>query len=471
MKTLDVLLCGLVSGSLLCWVHGYFPYFGLVALVPLLLGLKEATPRQAFYAGLLCGGLESFILMGTLHYNWTIFTGLFLSYGLERSLFCLAVVALGRKKSPMLHSLLVPALWVALELIHSDLPATLPNILGDTQHVGVFLPLAYVGGSFLISFVLVWGNAALAELTYGKLKSLSNSGAVFPTLVWLAVAPTLSAGSAVLMDEVASPTKSVTIIQGGYPRWVNEAAESDSEWKLFPLRIYEELSLKAPPSDLTLWPEGPLWLNWGESPELEKALGRIGRLRPPLIAGVLRRDDGGTYFNSAFMFDDDTVEFRDKQRLVLQEERGFGQGTQPAVFDTKLGRMGAVFCLESVVPAYTRRLVQEGAQAIVVLANGADLGRTPVARLHAQRSIVRAVETGRWLLHAGHQGFSMVISPRGQTTAPARRFESAVVVGDFNLRTSVSPYTNWGDRPLGFGVFLLLGWCGFLGIKSRLKED
>jgi len=471
MKTVDVLLCALVSGSLLCWVHGYYPYLGVIAALPLLLGLKQASPRQAFYGGLLCGVLESAILLGTLHYHWTVYTGLALSYGLERSLFSVGIVVLGRRQSPMVHAFLAPALWVALEFLHCALPATLPNLLGDTQHVGVFLSLAYLGGSFLISFVLIWASAALAELVWGKLELMSTARAAAPLVIWLALVPSLFVGIRFSMEDVDSPTKTVAIIQGGHPRWVNEAAESIPEWKLFPLRIYEELSLKAPSTDLTLWPEAPLWLRWGRDSELEVTLRNLGRIRAPLLVGLLRRDEGGTHFNSAFAFDAATVQFRDKQRLVLDEELAFGQGTQPALFDTSGGRLGAVFCLESVVPSYTRRLVQDGAQVIVVLANGADLGRTPVARLHAQRSIVRAVETGRWILHAGHQGFSMAISPHGETTVPAPTFESTVIEGRFNLLQSKTPYMLWGNTPLGGGIIFLLVWLCAARIRSRIKQE
>ena len=95
----------------------------------------------------------------------------------------------------------------------------------------------------------------------------------------------------------------------------------------------------------------------------------------------------------------------------------------------------------------------------MVLASGSDLAHTPVARIHAQRSIVRAVETGRAVLHAGHHGYSMAISPRGEATPMASPFESAVIEAPFELQTSETLYARWGNGPMLclVGFFIGLG--------------
>ena len=463
MKTRDALLGGLTSGALLCWTHGYWSILGFVAVLPLLWALKRASSRQAFYTGLLCGIFESVVLVGTLHYSFTVFIGLALSYGLQRTLFCLVVVA-GRKiESTVLRTLFAPAVWVLLELGHSRVPATLPNLLGDTQHDSILLPLAYVGGTYLISFVLVWASSCIAELIEVQRSSLRGILVGLPLGCWLLVVPTGVLGAQLLMQRGGDELiKSAVIVQGGYPRWLNEVARSSADWKDVPARVYSSLSARAPKSDIMVWPEAPVWRRWGEDSEFESMVLEVAGRQKLFLAGVIRRDEGGTNFNSALFYERGTLDFKDKQRLVLEEELGFGKGNEPALFESSLGGIGAMFCLESVVPSYARVLVQKGALAIAALANGADLGRTSVGRLHAQRSTIRAVETGRWVLHAGHHGYSRIISPLGKTKEPGSVFSSLIVFDKFGVRTSLTPYVRWGNVPLGFVCAFVVGWIGIL---------
>ena len=458
-KTSDALLFSLTTGALLSITHGYAPYLGMVAIIPLMLVLGRATPRQAFYGGLGCGLLESVILLGTLHYHWHLYLALCLFYGLERAVFALCYVSLSRKSGVLLRTLLAPALWVVLEVGHAWLPGTLPNLLGDTQHVGVFLGLARVGGTFLICFVLVWFNACVAEwlacrFQRGDAREVRRAGMVF------VAALVVLGGLAWWSAPVDSGNHRVaTLVQGGFPRWVNRYARVKEEWASVPLTIYTKLSGSSARSDLTIWPEAAVWKHWGADPGYERHLKQLATERGALLAGVLRKDDGATEFNSSLFLEGDSAQLGDKQRLVWREELAYAEGVAPATFEASFGKGGAVFCLEAVMPAYTRQLVKEGAEFLVVLASGSDLAHTPVARIHAQRSIVRAVETGRAVLHAGHHGYSMAISPRGEATPMASPFESAVIEAPFELQTSETLYARWGNGPMLclVGFFIGLG--------------
>jgi apolipoprotein N-acyltransferase len=457
MKTSDALLFSLTTGALLSITHGYIPYLGMVAIIPLMLVLRRATPRQAFYGGLGCGMLESVILMGTLHYHWHLYVALCLFYGLERAVFSLLYVSLSRKSAVLLRTLLAPALWVVLELGHAWLPGTLPNLLGDTQHTGVFLGLARVGGTFLICFVLVWLNACAAEWLACRFEGRDDREARRAGLVF-ACALGLVGGVAWWSAPVDSGSHRVaTLVQGGFPRWVNRHARVQEDWADVPLTIYTKLSGGAARSDLTIWPEAAVWKYWGADTNYEGHLRQLATERGALLAGVLRKDDGATEFNSSLFLEGDSAQFGDKQRLVWREELAYAEGLAPTTFEASFGKGGAVFCLEAVMPGYTRRLAEEGAEFLVVLASGSDLAHTPVARIHAQRSIVRAVETGRAVLHAGHHGYSMAISPRGDATPMAPPFKSAVIEAPFELQTTQTLYIRWGDRPLLCLAGLLIG--------------
>jgi len=448
MKAFDVVLCCLVSGALLSLTHGFLPALAVVAMVPFFVGLRQASGREAFYGGLGCGLLESVILVGILNYHWTLYVGLCLLYGLERAVFGWVYRALSQQGGLVWRVALAPAIWVLLEYLHVLLPGSLPNLLGDTQHHGVFLPLARVGGTHLVAAVLIGFNVCLAE-TWAHWRE-KKSPAVL-SRVWVGFGLLLAIFYGLAWQNAPGPaegSKRVAVIQGGFPRWVNRMALEVDQWSEVPLNIYARLTLGAKEADLTVWPEAAVWNYWGADKSYEGVLRDISQRRGAFLAGILRKDSGGTPFNSALFLEEGKSQIADKQRLVMQEELMFGLGEKAAVYESSMGTLGVVFCLESVIPTYTRVLAQAQAQAVIVLASGSDLGHTPVARIHAQRSIVRAVEIGRPVIHAGNHGFSMLIDPWGNVQEVGAIFESAVVEGDIFLRSHQTWFTRFGSLPL-----------------------
>jgi apolipoprotein N-acyltransferase len=111
--------------------------------------------------------------------------------------------------------------------------------------------------------------------------------------------------------------------------------------------------------------------------------------------------------------------------------------------------IGAVICFESTYPRLTREFVRNGAEIIVVTTNNATFERSPLARQHLAQSQMRAVETGRPVLHAAISGISAVIAPDGRIVQSAGLFIPAILRQTVDAATGKTPYVAYGDATEG----------------------
>ncbi|MDP9021309.1 MAG: apolipoprotein N-acyltransferase, partial [Actinomycetota bacterium] len=119
-----------------------------------------------------------------------------------------------------------------------------------------------------------------------------------------------------------------------------------------------------------------------------------------------------------------------------------GRGPQLLRFGD--ARVGTLICFENVFPGLARGEIREGAQVLLVSTNNASFGRTPMSRQHLAFSQVRAVESGRWLLHAGISGISGVIDPSGRLTLRTGLFRQDIVRADLPLIDGGTPAVRLG---------------------------
>lgn len=99
------------------------------------------------------------------------------------------------------------------------------------------------------------------------------------------------------------------------------------------------------------------------------AVDRLGRIaaanRLYLVIGVIERE-GGTLYCSVLFFDD-RGRYLGKHRKLMPtaSERlvwGFGDGSTLPVFDTPLGKLGAVICWENYMPLFRTAMYSKGIQ-------------------------------------------------------------------------------------------------------------
>lgn len=84
-----------------------------------------------------------------------------------------------------------------------------------------------------------------------------------------------------------------------------------------------------------------------------------------LVLGVIERDGGTLYCTVLFLAPDGTLLGKHRKLMPTASERlvwGFGDGSTLPVFDTPLGRIGAVICWENYMPLLRTAMYAKGIQ-------------------------------------------------------------------------------------------------------------
>ena len=478
-----------------------------VALVPLLLAVRQVGPGAAARLGLLAGivhyvSLLYWIIIVLGRYGdlplWIsmpalLLLALYMSAYL--ALFC-ALISWVWKQREILVVWFAPILWVGLDYVRSFLFSGFPwQDLGYSQYKALLLvQTADLTGHFGITFHIVIINSLTALLIVLWLANRSADKAAEPLLTmrlrhaWLyAILPVLCMTIAVLAYNglryrqisgllAASPRMKVAVVQGNI--------EQDQKWspamRLKTIDIYTELSeqaiaMQADPPTLLVWPETALPFLISDNPyyrRLKNAL--IARQNICLLSGapyykVVEPEIPGQErdvlsYNSAYLFKP-TGEISgryDKQHLVpfgeyvpfsdylplpgpLVENIGnFSRGMPGRPLACKDGAVGVLICFESIFPELAREWTANGANLLVNITNDAWFGRSSAPWQHLSMSVFRALENRRSLARSANTGISAFVDPLGRITATSPLFQPFYLVEDVPLLQTETMFVRFG---------------------------
>jgi apolipoprotein N-acyltransferase len=472
---------------------------GVVALVPLLLLSRDiARGPRPLRTGLGWGLVAGLVFFGPL-LSWVFRFGAIawgLLVGVQAAwvaLFVGAVAWFGERRG---RAVFAVALWVALEAGRSLWPlgGFGWGVLGYTQHAGgMVLPVARTLGVLGISAVLAAVAACLEEIgvrvarVWPRMRSGDDglSDTLFTaartpllTLLFILVAVVLLAGEP---PAATGRTIDIAAVQASDIQYTY-AAGSPTISRLDPARIKRvaqqmalaTLPLTDDPPAVTVWPENSLDADYTDPANAElRAL--VASTLALLDGGTLLADgllDGpepGTLLHAIMQIapDGEVVDrYVKRQPIPFGEYVPFRQwlgwfpplqqiprdqipGDEPGVFEIAGDRIGAVICYESISPRLVHSTVRAGAEVLVVSTNNTSFSPSPMSRQHLAFSQLRAVETGRWILHAGISGISGIVDPEGDVHQRTAQFQQAVVRANLPLVTGVTPAT------------FLAGWVGW----------
>ncbi|MCK4570640.1 apolipoprotein N-acyltransferase [Candidatus Bipolaricaulota bacterium] len=108
-----------------------------------------------------------------------------------------------------------------------------------------------------------------------------------------------------------------------------------------------------------------------------------------------------------------------------------------------LAEFGTPICFESTFPGPSRKLTQNGAQALIAVTNDAWFDESSELAAHFSCAVFRAIENRRWVVQSANGGISGIISPTGHIVESFNT--EGIVSGEIELRTETSLYTRWGD--------------------------
>ncbi|WLQ32505.1 apolipoprotein N-acyltransferase [Streptomyces castrisilvae] len=467
-------------------------WFAYVCLVPLLLLIRSApTARRAALDGWLGGtgymlavhhwlmpSLHVFIvilaaLLGLLWAPWGLLVGRLLRGQMTGVAVAAAVVV-------------VPCGWLMIELVRSWEALGGPwGLLGASQwQVAPALRLASVGGTWLVSLLVVAVNTALTVL-------VTHSAARAAAVVSLVVGA-LAVGSAWMWAPRPewSGTARIAVVQPGLVEGPGSVQRR--------LARGEELtrSLAGRDLDLVVWGESSLGVDPARRPDVAARLAALSRtVGADLLVNVDARQTDGAgrtgIFKSAVLVGPRglTGDRYDKMRLVPFGEyiparsalgwatsmgRAAGEdrlrGTGPVTMRLPGAdglRLGPLVCFESAFPDMSRRLVRDGVQLLVAQSSTSSFQQGWAPGQHASLGALRAAESGRPMVHATLTGVSAVYGPRGEAVgAPLGTDTSGTAVYGVPLARGTTLYVRLGDWPLYGALGVLAVYCAFEGVRA-----
>ncbi|MFF5445758.1 apolipoprotein N-acyltransferase [Streptomyces sp. NPDC012888] len=404
------------------------------------------------------------------------------------------------------------AVWTAGEALRARFPfGGFPwGKLAYGQADGLFLPLAAVGGTPLLSFaVALSGFGLYATLLAARRQPRRTAAAVAArrqprrtaaAVAALTVAAPLAAALAarpLVSDGAQAGTATAAVVQGNVPRLgldfnAQRRAVLDNHARRT-VQLAEDVKAgKVPAPDFVVWPENSSDLDPFAEPDayrvIDQAVKAIGV--PVAIGSVLAPEDRPTLRNTMILWDPvkgptttydkrkiqpfgERIPMRSFVRLFSSDvdrvRRDFGPGKDPGVFDMAGSRVGMVTCFEAAFDDAVRSTVRAGAQVIAVPSNNATFGRSNMTYQQLAMDRVRAVEHSRTVLVPVTSGVSAVIEPDGTVVQQTRMFTPDALVARIPLRTGETPATRFG--PLVEYVLLAVaaGGLGWAAAARRVR--
>src|SRR6185369_129820 len=109
--------------------------------------------------------------------------------------------------------------------------------------------------------------------------------------------------------------------------------------------------------------------------------------------------------------------------------------------------LGTMICYEVLFPQLVRDTVRRGADLLVNISNDSwmDAGDGAAALQHFAMSVLRAVETRRYLVRSSSGGVSGFVSPVGEVFAVVPHGTAQASIGAVVPRDEVTPYVRHGE--------------------------
>lgn len=357
------------------------------------------------------------------------------------------------------------AAWVAGEFARSTEYLGGPwGLLGASQWNNLpILELAGLGGVWGVSFVVCAVNVALGFALF----RISSPGDVLRAL---------GTGAALILGSLAYgwlhdvPMGAPLRVAGVQPGVVHDDTE----------RFEQGLSAtRALPSglDLVVWGESSVGAVGAQPRSMARLVDTAAALDAPLLINIDTRRGEGGIFKSSVLIEDHVLGSYDKIRLVpfgeyIPMRSLFGwlpkitdapiedrrRGEELQILNTGPLAIGPLVCFESAFPDMSRNLATRGADVIVVQSATTTFQESWAPEQHASLAAVRAVESGRTVIHATLSGVSAAFDASGRRHVWVGTERSGTYSFVIPLGSATTLYTRWGDWfPLAAVGLTLIG--------------
>ena len=403
----------------------------LFALVQL---SRNVSGRKAFYSGVTVG---LFIAVERLDFLWKVFGGgcaaLWLVYAFWIGLFPALARVCWRRFGNTLGSLLISFLWCGLEYFRSELYYLRFSWLspGYAFALGLdFVPLNLMGtygAGFLLAGIASIGTALCRK---SEIRALI----------------TLCAGIGLvgLMGLASSHHNSTAPMTKVHVAGVQMEFPSEQEV----LVRLNDLIRKYPKAELVVLSEYTF-----NDRVPEKVRNWCREHQRYLIVGGKDPAPGGNYYDTGFVVSPTgKIIFRQGKKVPIQFFKDGLPAVEQKLWNSPWGKIGICICYDLSYCRVTDRLVEMGAQALVVpTMDIVDWGKRQ-HELHARIAPIRAAEYGIPIFRVASSGISQLVDSCGHTLA------TAPFPGDGAMLSGVLEIRSMGHLPLDRG-FALVATC------------
>ena len=495
-----------LSGALLFLAvpNYHLGWLAWVAFVPLLLGIWERSPWQAFLMSWICGmifflgitpwWIEEFqsvsILASSLGY---IYLGLY--FGLFGLLFSLIV---RRIRMPFL---IASPIWVLFEYLRSNLSfLAFPWVLlGHSQYSNLpLIQMASFTGVYGVSFIIVLANGAIADwigywMDRRELRAILGfkSPPVLRGTIVLAIILILwVSGWASLPSSLSGKSLSIAVVQGNIPqkmKWKREYREHI-------LSHYENLTEETTKSkpQLIIWPETSTpGLILKDATLLQRMVSTVKKSQTYFLVGSAEYpkfekspEKSTRSGNTALFFSpqgrilgqyikirlvpfgeyipyEETIQWPE---FIISKKKGSFDiaGTETALFEIEGTRFGTLICWEVLFPDLARVFVKKGADFVINITNEAWFGKIAFPYQMLSSCVFRAVENRVNLVRCANTGISCFIDPYGRVTGRVTDegkdiFISGALTQEIFISHAGTFYTRHGDVLVYGCIAFLIG--------------
>ena len=408
-----------------------------------------------------------------------------------------AVNVLWHGAHPYRSAVAVAAAWTSVEWFRGSWPlgGFTWGMLGSTQ---LGTPLGHA-----LPYVGAWGVSFLAALAAGLLSiafdRVSDAGAGAGAGAPARALPPLIVALAIGLAPMSLPFATadgrsieVATIQVDV-RSARPLGPSDEDLAVAAAHAVLHGELAGAPPDLIVWGEGALDPAAARDGATMAAVAEtVAEVGVPTLVGAVDRNAAGDEQTSVLLFDGagervaryaktHLVPFGEyvpwRKRLGFIEEialipvdRVPGSRTE-ALRVGDLPPFGTPICFENAFPDVERAMVLDGAEFLVLTINNASYGMSSASRQHLVMSRVRAIESGRWVVHAAISGITAIIDPAGRVVATRGLFDPGITRATIRASARLTPATRLGDLPAAVAVAISIIALGLPPSRRRTRPS
>lgn len=385
---------------------------GLFFLIPFfILSLKDK--RKVFLNGLLLSlAISTYLFYGIISYNIGVYILIVFLFTLSFITFLLISFLL-IIHNPVRSIIIIPGIWLLIELIFNSLHIPITLALLTTPMPSIYSLVSFGGQSLLsllmvllqVLFVIVW-----LKLHIGNKRMIW----IIPGLIGIGFHLVFNTQS--LSINKNEPV-SVTLLQTNIHPHLSLSLAADGIIESLD-KHRNDLFLQAvskSSTDMVVLPEVNI-ANY-ELLNIYNIRWLAKKFNTSILLYSPHRSEDGREHQSVFSINNngDILQRKDKQLLIpiLEKEFHTTDIKRWEPHNDLPGKPGSLICFESAFSLPAVELTRNGAGFLTISTNDAYAGPSILPMIHFEIARIRAMETGRTIVRTANAGISAIISPEG----------------------------------------------------------